>query len=308
MTAQEMEYEWKITYEAIASMAAPGYTSREISVFLTQAHEEIAIELAKQWLDNNDYARTALNKLLFNYAYNIPSSLDTTIFPSNAYRVTISNITDYYYPVIEYAVTHSDGVYTAFTQDVTVTNSNPVVTFNSNITILSGSFIRIKGVVYKVSIGTTTTSITLYTNYTGTTETIAGTSGLVGSLVPGTRVAKPIDYASYYTNISNPWAKPYKDLYWRVYEKGYLTIITDGTPLASWGAIQGVFLIKPTPIITANISPNTIDGLSTITDMSTAYVLSPIVHREIVYRAAKKAFAAQKDQTGYQIQNNEENN
>ena len=42
--------------------------------------------------------------------------------------------------------------------------------------------------------------------------------------------------------------------------------------------------------------------------MSTARVLNPIVHREIVYRAAKKAFAAQKDQAGYQIQNNEENN
>ena len=36
MTAQETEYEWKITYEAIASMAAPGYTSREISVFFVK--------------------------------------------------------------------------------------------------------------------------------------------------------------------------------------------------------------------------------------------------------------------------------
>jgi hypothetical protein len=82
-------------------------------------------------------------------------------------------------------------------------------------------------------------------------------------------------------------------------------VITDGTVLTN---LKGLYVAKPDPIITANISPNTIDGVSAITDMSTARVLNPIVHREIVYRAAKKAFAAQKDQAGYQIQNNEENN
>ena len=35
--------------------------------------------------------------------------------------------------------------------------------------------------------------------------------------------------------------------------------------------------------------------------------LSDIIHRDIVYRAAKKAYAATQNATGYQIQTNEEN-
>ena len=227
MTAQEMEYEWKITYEAIASMAAPGYTSREISVFLTQAQEEIAVEFAQN-IDKDDYSRTVLEKLLTAYS-NPTRTENSDIIPSSTTN-RVYNITKpatFFHPFIEFAVTST-----------------------------------------------------------------------------GTRSCKPIDYESYYTNISNPWSKPYVDLYWRLYHNGYLMVITDGTVLTN---LKGLYVAKPDPIITANISPNTIDGVSAITDMSTARVLNPIVHREIVYRAAKKAFAAQKDQTGYQIQNNEEN-
>ena len=53
---------------------------------------------------------------------------------------------------------------------------------------------------------------------------------------------------------------------------------------------------------TAVLVGNTIDGLAVITQP----VLSPIVHREIVYRAAMKAYAAMKDQAGYQLQNAEQ--
>lgn len=117
------------------------------------------------------------------------------------------------------------------------------------------------------------------------------------------RVCKPIDYDSYYTTISNPYSNPYKDLYWRLYDNGYLLIITDGTELAT-PYLKGLYLAKPTPIITATTPTFTIDGVTnTITVDS---VLSPIVHREIVYRAAMKAYAAVKDQAGYQLQNAEQ--
>ena len=119
------------------------------------------------------------------------------------------------------------------------------------------------------------------------------------------RVCKPIDYDSYYTTISNPYSNPYKDLYWRLYDNGYFLIITDGTQLTT-PYMKGLYICKPDPIITASISPLTIDGLSAITDMSTARVLTPIVHREIVKRAAMKAYAAMKDQAGYQLQNAEQ--
>ena len=54
-----------------------------------------------------------------------------------------------------------------------------------------------------------------------------------------------------------------------------------------------------------NVIIDSIDGVANTVTIDSA--LNPIVHREIVYRAAKKAFAAVKDQVGYQIQNNEEN-
>ena len=53
------------------------------------------------------------------------------------------------------------------------------------------------------------------------------------------------------------------------------------------------------------VTIGSIDGV--VNTVVIDFVLNPITHREIVYRAAKKAFAAVKDQVGYQIQNNEEN-
>ena len=226
MTAEEMEYEFKITYESMASMNAPGYTSREISVLLTQAQEEIAIETAQKRLDSDDYARTVLEKLLTPYSSPTVAS-SSILFNENAYRVTIPN--NFLYPFVEFAIT-----------------------------------------------GGTTTN----------------------------RAVKPITYDSYYTSISNPFANPYKDLYWRVFENGYLTIITDGTALTG---MKGLYVAKPNPIITSTAEPAFYIDQELNTEGPFEPTLHFIVHREIVYRAAKKAFAAVKDQIGYQIQNVEEN-
>jgi len=221
MTSQEMSKEFNIVFESVASMNAPGYTEYEKSILLTQAQQDIAIEVAQKGMDSNDYARTVLEKLLTNYSSPVIAS-NTSLFPANAYRITLPAA--FFYPFVEFAITGG-----------TVTN----------------------------------------------------------------RGCKPIDYNSYYTNINNPYAKPYVDLYWRVYENGYLTIITDGTTLTD---IKGIYVAKPSPIITAILVGNTIDGLTAITQP----VLNPIIHREIVYRAAMKAYAAMKDQAGYQLQNAEQ--
>lgn len=234
MTSVEMSYEFNIVYESIASMAAPGYTEKEKSVFLTQAQEEIALEVAKDGADKDDYNRTILAKLLTPYtglsataATNIFGNVNTT----KAYTITLPTTlgSEFFCPFIEFAVT-----------------------------------------------GTGATSYE--------------------------RVCKPIDYDTYYSSIANPWANPYVDLYWRLYDGDHMTIITDGTALAT-PYLKGLYVKKPTPIITATVTIGTIDGYTAVTDP----ILNPIVHREIVYRAAKKAFAAVKDQVGYQIQNNEEN-
>ena len=116
------------------------------------------------------------------------------------------------------------------------------------------------------------------------------------------RVCKPVDYDSYYTSIANPYANPYKDLYWRLYDNGYLIIVTDGTALAT-PYIKGLYIKKPTPIITENLTGGkTIDNSATATDSC----LHEVVHREIVNRAAMKAYAAIRDQVGLQLKSIEQ--
>lgn len=218
MTALEMKYEFRIVYESIASMNAPAYTDREISVLLTQGEEEVALEVAKNLQDGDDYARMVLEKLLT--PYNNPTVTSYSII-TNAYSVAFP--TGFFYPFIE--------------------------------------FVNNRGV-------------------------------------------KPIDYNSYYTSKSNPWAKPYIDLYWRLIDNDKLIIITDGVTPVTGASIKGLYVAKPAPIIVGTLTAQTsIDGAYIAADC----LLHPIVHREIVYRAAKKAFAAVKDQIGYQIQSTEEN-
>ena len=217
MTSVEMGYEWKITYESMASANAPGYTSREISVLLTQSQEEIVIETAISNLDNNAYARTVLEKLLT--PYNNPTVTANTMF-TNAFNIALP--TGFFYPFIEFI---------------------------------------------------------------------------------NNRAVKPTTYEAYYTSINNPWAKPYEELYWRLYDNNQLVVITDGITAVTAATVKGLFIKKPLPIIIESLGSNTIDEVSDPTDSE----LHPITHREIVNRAAKKAFAAVKDQVGYQIQNTEEN-
>lgn len=227
MTSVEMAYEWKITFESMASGNAPGYTDREVSVLLTQAEEEVTLEVAKTLQDGNDYARMVLEKLLT--PYNNPTVTTYTTIP-NAYSVALPTgkeiptpIPEFFYPFVE------------FVND---------------------------------------------------------------------RAVKPIDYNSYYTSISNPWAKPYEDLYWRLIDNGKLIIITDGITPVTASSVKGLYVTKPAPIIVSTLTAQTsIDGAYIAADC----LLHPIVHRDIVYKAAKKAFAAMKDQAGYQIQNIEEN-
>ena len=223
MTSQEMSKEFNIVFESVASMNAPGYTEYEKSVLLTQAQQDIAIEVAQKGLDSNDYARTVIGKLMTDYTGIVPSA-NTSLTLGNAYDVTLP--AEFFYPYIEFAVT-----------------STPT---------------------YQ-------------------------------------RVCKPVDYDSLYTTISNPYSNPYNDMYWRIFHNGKMIIITDGKTLTG---LKGVYLTKPTPILTASTPAFTIDGV--LNTATVDPILSPIVHREIVYRAAMKAYAAMKDQAGYQLQNAEQ--
>ena len=132
MTGPKMEYEWKILFESMNSMNAPGYTSEEISVLLTQAEYEMVIEVAQNASDSNDYARMVLGKLLTPYS-NPTIAPSTVLFSENAYRVTLPTgletptpIPEFFYPFIEFAVTTVTT--TPETPDTTVSTEEPKTT------------------------------------------------------------------------------------------------------------------------------------------------------------------------------------
>lgn len=232
MTAPEMEYEFKVVYESIASGNAPGYTSREISVLLTQAQRDIVLELAQKGPDMTDYERTILGGQLYGGGgtgglfkrFNSVIAEDTGTTYQYGYITTMP--ADFFYPFIE-------------TIETDTTHNIPV---------------------------------------------------------------KPVSHDAVASNLSNPFAKPYSGLFWRVFENNYLVFIGDGATTPTY--VKGIYIKKPTPIITAILTTGTIDGLIAVTDCQ----LPEMVHRDIVYKAAKKAYAAVKDQAGYQLQNIEQGN
>jgi hypothetical protein len=64
MNAREMRYEAEIAYESIASGDAKGYTDREWSILLTQAQENIVLEICKNGLDESEENRRKISKLI----------------------------------------------------------------------------------------------------------------------------------------------------------------------------------------------------------------------------------------------------
>ncbi len=64
LSAQEMQYEAKIVYEAIASADAPGYTPRQWSILLTQAQENIVMETLRLGFDFDELRRRVIQSLL----------------------------------------------------------------------------------------------------------------------------------------------------------------------------------------------------------------------------------------------------
>lgn len=229
MNAQEMGYEWRITYESIASADAPGYTPREISIFLTESQEDIVKEVCQKGIDKDDISRRILGKLRTYYSITLDQDNATLLTdPFRGYKInTLNKVnTTFFYPHIE--------------------------------TIMRGSnLIDIKPESFEAVV-----------------------------------------------NLKNPFRKPSLIKYWRLFYDDKMFIVPPSNVSFDESYILNlVYIRKPKPIIIEDLGIDTIDGISVPTDCE----LDNIIHRDIVYRAAKKAFAATKDQTGYQIQNIEEN-
>lgn len=92
MTALEMMREAEILYESVASQDAPGYETREWSYLLTQAQEQVVLEIIERGADKDDAGRTILSPIiehfeetltLVNYEAEItyPTGVDIPLHP-----------------------------------------------------------------------------------------------------------------------------------------------------------------------------------------------------------------------------------
>ena len=317
MTAREMRYEAEIIYESIASQDAPGYTDREWSVLLTQAQENIILDICKSGLDENELNRRKISKLL-KYKSFIPELITDIGFP-NAYgpETTITQTT------LSGTATHIS--VTLNSSDVIYTNGVGVPATGE--VLLEGQKLRIAGVIYEVGEDGTEDGFTLSVNYEGATDEIAiGTNAMTeaGKLTytygfpedyyyrasgrcstedPFASNIKliPISRSVYDANHDNPFKNPsLSEGFWLIDDDGRHIIITDGNEVEGYHL---EYVSKPKPIIIETLDPeDAIEGNYLARDC----VLDPIIHREVVQEAAKLGYAYLKDQLGYQIQSVEQ--
>lgn len=125
---------------------------------------------------------------------------------------------------------------------------------------------------------------------------------------------KPVDDDYYHANIRNPFKKPTEYLVWRI-DVGSSTLKQHVYIIPALCTLEKVILHyyrKPEPIIimdsTYVVGDGSIDGKtwSSYTATELACELDPILHREIVDRAVKLAYAAIQDQAGFQISSAQE--
>jgi hypothetical protein len=236
MTAEEMGYAFDVSYDKIANFDNPGYEPLEKSTFLTQAQEQIVIDIQR----GNAFVES--NKRILDV---LKTYDDLSTFVAGPYA-------------------------------------------NSFWADLPDGFAVINEVA---------------------TLTAQSTHFYPGIVFSDVRV-KPIDDDYYHLNIKNPYKKPNHEKIWRLDYgednsgwKGKLTYVIDSDTVLT--SVRVHFYRKPSPIVIpdGDYTTETLDGvaLSAHTTAGLDSELNSIIHREIVDRAVKLAYAALQDEKGFQI-------
>lgn len=143
---------------------------------------------------------------------------------------------------------------------------------------------------------------------------------------------KPIEYGELLSNITNPFKKPYDDMFWKIATSTGCTIITDGSVLTE---LKINYIRKPVPIIApqtaisgftyflpSELSTATFDiteGWQVVQDSATPSAkqvkasvgqdseLDHSVHLEICEATAELIYKSLKDVAGYQLESAKDN-
>ena len=342
MTAEQMKYEFDVSYDRITNFDAPGYVPKEISTFLTRAQEQLVYDIleASAYDEKNKKAMSRLRQVIPLSAFvagNYPNGFITPL------QVSVGGV-DLTFAATGGANYISDvGPGRFLTAGFRVGDVITVV----GSTLNDGTYTIIKLTAVRMDLSSQTN---LAEDEPGETDTVVSADPVLRvrneradveviegnfyyNRIPVVPAVIPVQYNNnildvevdptdddfYSSNKDNPFKKPSLDKIWRIdsadetqKEHEY---ITDGTFTLT--TVHLHIDRKPRPIIV----PESLNVLYTVSDGSIDGIyfmdynfptgatnpaglncqLDQIIHREIVDRAVKLAYAALQDEKGFQI-------
>jgi hypothetical protein len=327
-----MKYEFDVGYDRITNFDAPGYEPKEISTFLTRAQEEIVYDIldASAYDEKNKKALSRLRQVIplsifvaGNYPNGFSTPLQVSVGGTGIQFVvgaedSLQSSTDNFFTDAGFR----EGDLVIITGATTAGNNGTFhiievreATGSSKLIISDQeSFASNEGSVAATLV--TTNAILRVRNERADIVVTAGNFYFGKLDVGGPDENKifdievdPTDDDFYNANKDNPYKKPSIEKIWRIDSANESSkeheYITDGTFTLT--TVHLHFDRKPRAIIvpdagyTKNLD-GTIDGIYFI-DYLTGLdcLLDPIIHREIVDRGVKLAYAALQDEKGFQI-------
>lgn len=337
MTAEQMKYEFDVGYDRITNFDAPGYVPKEISTFLTRAQEDIIYDILDA-SENKEMNRKAISKLRQvlsltafssgNYPNGFSTSLLIILAGGTDFTLNAGNIVDDGRRFIEAGFRVGD-VITITGHDTDANNGQySVVSVSADILTLSA-----ETQIHTPEGGDTNTTITVdpilrVRNERADVRLLTGHDyyGKVTNNLLQDIEVDPVDDDFYHANKNNPYKKPSKDKIWRLDYAGINTTLgletrmheyileqyTDfSTGVSGTASVHLHIDRKPTPIIVPAPTGSDYEYTGDDENIDGVYFvdfkngldcsLDPIIHRKIVEKAVKLAYAALQDEKGFQI-------
>ncbi len=336
MTAEQMKYEFDVGYDRITNFDAPGYVPKEISTFLTRAQESIIYEILKSsaYTERNKKAMSMLRQVLpltrftaGNYPNGFLTSLQTVLDGSLAGsfaffvrsgaipahldaggvnfvtagfrvgdRITISGTST------------NDGNYTLTgvavgKLDISIEENFTFAVSAPNILITADPILTVRN---------ERADIELTTNfYFDRIPVVPATDPVTYNNLLLDIEVDPTDDDFYNANKSNPYKKPNIEKIWRIdganSSQKQHEYITDGTFDLTTIHLHidrkpRAIIVPETPSTLYDTADGRIDGIYFV-DYRTGLNcnLDESIHRDIVEKAVKLAYAALQDEKGFQI-------
>jgi hypothetical protein len=318
MTAEQMKYEFEVGYDKITNFDAPGYEPKEISTFLTRAQENVVYEIFKSSAnkEGNKKSVSELRQVLplrtfaaGNYPNGYISLLRNYFSGAGIFSFTANTIVDSGAGFLGSNIRIGD----ILTIRSSTTNNNRTV----HIINVTASTLTISSQDAVLLVGSGGTAAYLETfpvlrvrNERADIEVTSDNfyyGKITNNEIDDVEV-NPIDEDFYHANKKNPFKKPNEKRLWRIdYSNENQRVheyITDGTYTIDEVHLHIDRKLRPIIVPDANYvaADATIDDVYFI-DFVTGLdcEIDKLIHRSIVDKAVKMAYAALQDQTGFQI-------